>query len=175
MSFNDANSQERGNGCRIGNTVFTQYLGMGTPYVARPDQPYYNSNGRKLEINNNNSNRYICGAINDYPQGSYYDNTIPPYGANVTIPAQHELVSESSTECVTSTMVNGSLVGSGGRIVTYELNPPSSCSGQAPNNAPLDDYMLCLILIASGFGVLTIRKQKFAFKSSLISNMKVLY
>ena len=128
LCINSTKCQERGNGCRISNTVFTQYLGLGTPYVGQSDQPYYASDGRKLELNNNNGARYVCGAINDYSQGSYYDSSIPPYGATVTIPMQHELVSESSVACVTALQVNGSIVNAGGRVVTYELNPPSTCS-----------------------------------------------
>jgi hypothetical protein len=111
-------------------------------------------------LNNNNSARYICGAINDYPQGSYYDSSIPPYGATVIIPMQHELVSESSVACVISLQVNGSIVNAGGRVVTYELSPPSTCSNASRNDAPLDEYFPFLALIFGGVGFSKTRKKR---------------
>ncbi|TCC92241.1 hypothetical protein EZ428_10975 [Pedobacter frigiditerrae] len=152
-------AQTSGTGCNIGSSIYTEYLGMA-PYYGNVNNMVrvYKNSGNSIDINSNSSNRYQCGKINVYPQGSYYDNSIPPYGANVTIPAQNEIISQGAdNSCVTSPSLaaagNGN-VNNNGKYATFTYNNPTYC------NVSLDDYIPFLILFMTGLGFYHINKRK---------------
>lgn len=151
LIYNTSLAQTSGSGCNIGSSIATDYLGMA-PYYGNVNNMVrvYKANSTSIAINSNSSNRYQCGNVNVYPAGSYYDSTIPPYGANVTIPAQNEITSQGAdNSCVTAPSVaaagNGN-VSNNGKYVTFNYNNPTFC------NVPLDDYAPILILVIGLFG-----------------------
>jgi len=156
---NSVFGQTNGDGCNTGSSIYTQYLGMA-PYYGDVNNMVrvYKTNGNSIAINTNNSNRYQCGSINVYPQGSYWDSSIPPYGAMVTIPAQNEIISEgANNSCVLAPSLsaagNGNVNGNG-KYTTYTYNNPQYC------NVPLDGHIPFLILFIAGIGFYQVNKRK---------------
>ncbi|WP_316782868.1 hypothetical protein [Pedobacter frigiditerrae] len=152
-------AQTSGSGCNIGSAIYTDYLGMA-PYYGDVNNMVrvYKTNGASIDLNTNNSNRYQCGKVNVYPAGSYYDSSIPPYGANVTIPAQNEITSQGAdNSCVLGPSLaaagNGNVNGNG-KYATFNYNNPTYC------NVPLDDYTPILSLVVSLFGFYYISLRK---------------
>lgn len=154
--------QTGGQGCRIGNNIYTDYLG----YAKHPNDQskwmyYFDSNGRNYPINYNNSERYKCNYVNSYVAGSYYDSNIPPYGANVTIPPQNEFTIYSPQDCVIAQRLGGALVADGGDRVNYSVNNPTYCdSSSTKTNLPLDSYSIVFVLVGGSVGFFAINKKK---------------
>jgi len=157
-------AQNSGTGCRINNNVYTEYLGMGYPYVGQTSQPYYNSSGRVLPVNNNNSVGYLCNNINDYGEFSTWDSASQKM---VTYPAVRELKSSDGGTCsiaksTSATQSNGQLVATGGTVITYALTPPAKCGGTTTMPMPLDDYIPYLVAFAGIIGMMLVRKNLIA-------------
>ncbi|WP_316804038.1 hypothetical protein [Pedobacter nototheniae] len=147
-------SQSYGEGCKVENVVYTNYLGEARPYgSSNPLTKFYQKPGPNIQIWYNNSNTgYKCGYINSYGSSSYWDGT-----KNVSIPAQNEILATKG-DCVTAATLGGSITGNG-VLVDYKVNDPTYCSSPPTNNLPIDDYMPGVILLAGGIGVFFIKKQ----------------
>lgn len=151
MFSNVCVSQTNGVGCRIGNYVYTQYLGIAYPYGPSTPTSYYNSSGPNVAVNYNNYNGanaptyygYICGKINIFP-------------SSAAGPAQQEAV-DTSVGCIISPTLGGSVNGSGVRS-NYSYNNPTYCSGR-PVGLPLDENMNHLSVVAGILGFFIFRRK----------------
>ncbi len=153
-----ANAQEVRQGCRIGDTIYTEYLGMANPYSpSNPPVRFFRQPGASVAIYYGAGNRgYQCGMVNIYPASSYWNGS-----ANVPIPAQNEIISSAGGgSCVTSSSLGGNVVGNG-EFVTFQINNPAGC-GNNPNNLPIDNYTWALLIGSAAAGVYAMRKGGFA-------------
>lgn len=148
-------AQASGTGCRIGDNVYTQYLGNGPYYGNNNDMvSVYNVNGPKLVvINGQGYAGYQCGKINVYPAGKRYNpttNTEDPY------PGVNEVTGTiSRNSCIASTHPS---VSSGGKadIIQFQINNPTYCATQ---NVPLDDYVGIFALLSGATGAYFISRK----------------
>ncbi|WP_316797828.1 hypothetical protein [Pedobacter frigidisoli] len=147
-------AQTSGTGCRIGNNIYTEYLGIAYPYG--PDTPirYYKSPGNNVAINYNNydgSNPpsyygYKCGQIN------YFD-------ASSTGPAQREFT-DTNTSCIISSTLGGSISGNG-VLANYSYNKSAYCT-TATMPLPIDDILIPISFLFAGLSVVIIRNKDLA-------------
>ncbi|UKT64412.1 hypothetical protein [Pedobacter mucosus] len=164
--------QTQGSGCLVEEFIYTTYLGNAN--VDGSQKRIYSDNvNSRLAINytnnaNENKPNYKCGPwVNEYDQGNYYDSTIPPNGANVIIPAEHDIKLRDTNYggCVKAPTLNATHTGGYGLyIMSYQNNLPKYCLS-VPANMPIDDYFLPFLLFASFYGFNAIRK------TSLISEL----
>lgn len=157
LFISSANAQTRGTGCRIGDNVYTEYLGM-TSYYGNPNDKVsvYRANGiRLIVVNGQGYSGYQCGKINVYEGGSRYNSST---NSNEWYPAVNEVLGTvSSASCMVSNNVNTSSGGKGD-IIKFEINNPQYCSSR-PINAPLDNYIWVLIFAVGGIGAYLISKK----------------
>ncbi|RZK53631.1 MAG: hypothetical protein EOO87_12445 [Pedobacter sp.] len=156
-------AQNSGLGCYTGELIYTKYLGSAPhPQQKSKTVEYYSSTGRVLSINWNNSAKYKCGWVNSYAAGSYWDPTIPKYGANVPIPAQNEFTVIKTGGCVIAPYIGASLVADAASEAKYSINNPEYCSTQI-TPVPLDDCIWLVILGIASLGAIYLSKNKLAF------------
>ena len=148
-----AKAQNSGYGCRIGNIIYTQYIGDEHPHhPSNPLTKYYNSNGNKIDIHYNN---YDSSKPNNYG----YDCTkINVFDASSTGPAQQEYTKQN-TSCVTSAYLGGPIIGDGGDYVYFSYKNPNYCSNIPPVGLPIDDYAWAFVLAVGAIGGIIISKK----------------
>lgn len=149
-----AKAQNSGYGCRIGNFVFTEYLGEASPYhPSNPTTKFFNSNGPRIEINYNNYD-------NSKPNNYGYDCTkINILKASGTGPAQQEYIKQN-TSCVTSSFLGGSIDGGGGDYVYFSYKNPTYCNNTPPMGLPIDDYAWAIVLVTGITGGIIISRKE---------------
>ena len=148
-----AKAQTSGTGCRIGDNVYTEYLGTGSYYGNNNDiMKVYNINGPKLlVVNGQGYNGYQCGKINVYSGGQRWNGS-----TNVPYPAVNEVLGTVSTNsCMVSTSAS---VSNGGKanIIQYKINNPTYC---VPEELPIDDYSSLIVLATAAIGAYFISKK----------------
>ena len=140
-----------GSGCQVNNIVYTEYLGMASPYdVNQAPRKYYRSNGATIGIHNNSNNPiYICGMINFWP-----DTHTQVNGVETFVPGVNEFTggNAQANDCFIGPGLTSYPTGNGG-YVTYELD----CN-RGTTNVPLDDYVWVALLGLGIFGYFTIKK-----------------
>lgn len=150
-------ADDSGNGCRIGDKVYTQYLGTAYPYGPENGSSKYYQNSNYIPIyygyGYNQHQGYKCGFINIYPASSYWNGQ-----ENVAIPAENEITSSQFNSCVISSSLGGSVI-SNGDYVGYTYNRTSSCYVATP----LDDYIWLLVISFCALGYYFLKKKKVAF------------
>lgn len=133
-------SQTPGEGCVVGNDVFTVYFGFyNNKYV------YGNSVSIPMWYNAGNTG-YKCGAVNLYTQSQYWDGS-----KIVIIPAQNEITSSTTNPgCVIATSLMAAPTGYGGDPgkITFVNNNPTYCK-TTTTPLPLDSYVYPFILVSS--------------------------
>ena len=155
-----SDAQISGKGCDFGGRIAIQYLGTATYYGNTNDVVEVYNTSSAVPINKGNGRAYDCDAINDYDEFQVWDSSIPPYGANRTVPASHDIKRNPSSrqhECVVASSRYATPDGEG-TIVGYTYKDPNKCNSPRPNNLPLDDYLPFLVLITGVISLPFIRK-----------------
>jgi hypothetical protein len=160
-------ADDSGYGCMVGeHWVYTSEMGTSKVKGAGNEvYRYFSFTSHKIPIypgyGMNLHRGYRCGYINRYPASSYYDSSIPPYGANVPIPAEQEYTLQGEPCVVSPTLGGPPTATSGqsgmGQYVYYTYNRTNMCGGGGPvQNVPLDDYIWLMLIGAGVVGYVTI-------------------
>jgi hypothetical protein len=149
-------ADDSGYGCRIGDKVYTEYLGTAFPYGPENPSSKYYKNASYIPIyygyGYNQHQGYKCGFINIYPASSYYN------GQNeVPIPAENEITSTQFNSCVTSATLGGGVI-SNGDYVGYTYNRTENCYVAPPAPLPLDDQIWWMLIPISALGFYFLKK-----------------
>lgn len=118
-----------GNGCRIGDVVWTDYLGSTSFYGT--DYSTYNRNGQLYNID------YNPGTQCDYIEVSKIQSQNKQCWVNSAVNPKNDQTGASY-----------------GTLVSYTVN---TC--KAPTGLPLDDFVWVIILVAGGLGAFVISKK----------------
>ena len=149
-----------GTGCKINSDyVYTQELGMASPYGPGSNVRYFNSNGPKIPIywgsGHNQYQGYRCGFINIYQASSYYDYNTKQ---NVPIPAEDEIVRNMGGGCAIAPNLSSQPIATD-TYVAYTYNRTNKCAVAPPLNTPIDDYVWVLVLISAGIGLFLLKNE----------------
>lgn len=172
--FNLLFAQTTGRGCNLGSSVATEYLGMAT-YNGNADKKVYvysSSPSAIIEIVfGQGYSGYRCGYINIYDGGARWDSatqqSIPYQAVNEII---NNYANDESHRCVTALSLSQNFdSGQGGEgfeadysynnPAYYSNNDPSYPCNAPPNNLPVDQNVIFMLLPLGFFGFLKVRQK----------------